>query len=180
MAKQFNILGVDKCEFGLPGDGVMGVDLTEFTDVEVGSAVIEGSSANETTLATETNDQYLTVDDTSDPTTFNIRLWGVTPEQQVLLMGGKVGSVADGEDEGFYMAPVSKPSIYLSFKITGKENNGKRGVIKFPYAKINAREQGTITKNGLPAIDVTVTANTPVTAAGVEGSPYTKGFEDVV
>ncbi|WP_028375989.1 hypothetical protein [Leeuwenhoekiella sp. MAR_2009_132] len=178
--KTNNILGVEKFELGTPGDGVMGAVLTEFTDIEVGSVVIEGSNSNETNIPTEKNDSYLTVDDTADPTTVTARLFGVTPAQQVILMGGKVGTVDDGDDEGFYMAPASKPSIYLSMKISGKEIKGKRAVLKIPFGKVNAREQGTITKNGLPAIDITITANTPVSEAGVQGSPYTKGFEDVV
>lgn len=178
--KTNNILGLSSIALGTPGDGVMGAALTEFTDVEVGSVVIEGANSNETTIATEAEDSYLTVDDTADPTSLTFRLFGVTPEQRVMLMGGKVGIAEDGEDEGNYMAPASKPSIYLSLKAVGKAINGKKGVIKIPYGKVNAREQGTITKNGLPAVDVTVTANTPVSAAGDQGSPYILGFEDVV
>ena len=178
--KTNNILGIASIALGLPGDGVMGAALTEFTDVEVGSVVIEGTNSNETTIATETEDNYLTVDDTTDPTTLTFRLFGVTPEQRVMLMGGKVGTVDDGEDEGNYMAPASKPSIYLSLKAVGKAIKGKQAVFKIPYGKVNAREQGTITKNGLPAVDVTVTANIPVSAAGDKGSPYIIGFEDVV
>ena len=180
MAKSNNILGLEKVELGTPGDGVMGASLTEFGDVEVGSVTIEGSSSNETTISTETDDNYLTVDDVADPTSLTMRLFGVTAEQRVMLMGGKVGTVDDGEDEGNYMAPATKPSIYLSLKATSKNVGGKRAVLKIPYGKVNAREQGTITKNGLPAVDITITANTPESAAGEKGHPYILGFEDVV
>lgn len=180
MAKYNNLLGLEKVEIGDPGDGIMGADLTEFNDIEVGSVTIEGANANEENIPTEANDTYLTVDGTVDPTSITLRLFGVTAEQRVQLMGGKVGTVDDGEDEGSYMAPVGKPAIYKSFKATSKTIDGKRGVFKIPYGKVNAREQGTITKNGLPAVDITITANTPESEAGVEGNPYILGFEDVV
>lgn len=180
MAKSNNILGLQAVYIGDPGDGVMGTTLTEYNDVEVGSVTIEGANANEENIPTEANDTYLTVDGTVDPTSITLRLFGVTAEQRVELMGGKVGTVDDGEDEGNYMAPAAKPSLYKSFKAVGKTIDGKRGVFKIPYGKINAREQGTITKNGLPAVDVTITANTPESQAGEEGSPYIIGWEDVV
>lgn len=180
MAKKNNILGVEKLLLGAPGDGVMGTSLTEFNDIEVGSITFEGSQANETTIPTEANDAYITVDDTADPTTLTVRLFGVTPEQRVMLMGGRVGAVEDGEDEGNYLAPSSKSNIYLSAKLEAKEVDGERAVIKIPYGKISAREQGTITKNGLPAVDVVITANTPESLAGDEGSPYILGWEAVV
>ncbi|CAL67387.1 hypothetical protein [Christiangramia forsetii] len=180
MSKQHNFLGIVAVYFGDPGDGVMGDTLTEFNDIEVGSTTLEGASANEENIPTESNDTYITVDGTVDPTNMVVRLFGVTPEQRVQLMGGKVGTVDDGEDEGNYMAPAGKPSIYQSFKAVGKTVDGKRGVLKIPYGKISARDQGTLTKNGLPAVEVRITANTPESAAGDEGSPYILGFEDVV
>lgn len=180
MAKENNILGVTGIFIGDPGDGVMGTTLTEFNDIEVGSTGLEGSEANEETIATESNDSYLTVDNTATPTTLTFRLYGLTPAQRVELMGGRVGGVEDVGDEGNYLAPSSIEPIYKSVKLVGKEINGKRGIIKVPFGKLVARESGTITKNGLPAVEVRVTANTPESQAGVEGSPYILGWEDVV
>ena len=179
MAKANNILGVTSIGIGEPGDGVMGTALTEFTDIEVNSTGLEGSQSNETTIPTENSDSYLTVDDTADPTTLSFRLYGCSAEDRVLLMGGTVGAVGTPE-EGNYLAPITKPSIYRSVKLAGKEIEGKRGVIKVPFGKVSARDQGNITKNGLPAVEVTVTANTPESAAGVKGNPYILGWETVV
>lgn len=179
MAKENNILGVTGIFIGDPGDGVMGTDLIEFNDIEVGSTGLEGSQANEETISTEGNDAYLTVDNDATPTTLTFRAYGVTPEQRVELMGGRVGTSADGEDEGNYLAPSSIVPIYKSVKLVGKEINGKRGVFKIPYGKVTARESGTITKNGLPAVEIAVTANTPETSAGVKGAPYILGWETV-
>jgi len=182
MAKENNMLGVVYVGLGEPGDGVMPAKstLTEFTDVEVASVTIEGSQTNETNISTEAEDAYLTVDATADPTSVVLRLFGVTPTQRILLMGGSVNDVVGDELEGMWMAPVTKEVIHLSLRTEGKEIKGKKGVFVIPYGKVSARDQGTITKDGLPAIEVTITANTPVSAAGLQGPPYAYGSIAVV
>lgn len=173
MSANNNFLGVSYFGLGAPGDGIMGTTLTEFTDIEVGSVNIEGSQPNEQTISTESDDNYLTVNNNTTPTTVRVRLFGITAAQMVVLAGGE----ATGD---VWSAPQSAPNIYLSMRMRGKEVNGKRGILEIPYGKIVARPQGTITKNGLPATDVTITANTPVSAAGDKGAPYSIGTEDVV
>ena len=180
MAKKDNILGIAYFGLGAPGDGVMGDVLTEFSDIEVGSVGIEGSQANETTIPTEADDAYLTLSDTATPTSATARIYGVTPTELVILMGGSVDATVGGPDEGKWLAPASVPNIYLSMKIEGYAIDGAKAVIKFPYAKVSARLQGNITKNGLPAVDVTITANTPESALGVKGAPFIYGTETVV
>lgn len=180
MAKKQNILGVAYFGLGTPGDGVMGATLTEFQDIEVNSVNIEGSQANETTIPTEADDAYITLSDTPSPTTVTVRLYGVTPTQRVMLMGGTVNAEVGGEDEGKWEAPGTVPNIYLSMKLEGKEIDGEKAVLKIPYGKVSARDQGNITKNGLPAVEVTITANTPETSGGVKGAPYIIGTETVV
>jgi hypothetical protein len=178
MSKKNNILGVAYFGLGTPGDGVMGATLTQFKDVEVGSITIEGSQANDTTIPTEADDAYISISDTATPATITARLYGVTPTEMVMLAGGSVGDT--GEDTGKWLAPGSIPNIYLSLKMEGQAIDGEKGVLKMPYAKVTARLQGTITKNGLPAVDVTITANTPESAAGVKGSPLIYGTEAAV
>lgn len=166
--KTNNILGVEYFGLGAVGDGVMGATLTEFRDIEVGSVNIEGSTPNETTIPTENDDAYLTLNDTASPTTVSVRLYGVTPAEMVLLAGG----TATGD---LWEAPTTIPNVYLSMRLRGQAIQGKKGLLEIPYGKISARYQGTITKNGLPAVDVTITANTPVTTGGVAGAPYSYG-----
>ncbi len=282
MAKTNNILGVDKLLLGAPGDGVMGTTLTEFQDIEVNSLNVEGSTGNETTIPTEADDAYITLSDTASPTTVSVRLYGVAPDQMVMLAGGSVGGAAlaspvnaaftagtgtlaaatyyyrvsainaegetlasaetslalasvggvnvnwgsvagatgykvygrsigaeefiasvgnvttflddgsitpsgalptvnsTGQDEGSWLAPGTIPNIYLSAKILGKPIDNVAGSLKIPYGKVTARLQGNITKNGLPAVDVSITANTPETSGGVKGSPFIIGAEAVV
>ncbi len=174
MASINNFLGVSSFELGAPGDGVMGDTLTNFPDVEVGSVNIEGATQNQETISTEANDSYITVNGDPTPGSVSARLYGVTPAQMVVLAGGEV----DGTS-GLWNAPKTAPDIYLSFRMKGKAINNKRGVLQMAYAKISARLQGTVTKNGLPAVDITITANTPVSALLVEGPPYSYGTEDV-
>lgn len=179
MAKENNILGVDQFGFGTPGDGVMGTIDDFYNDVEVGSVNIEGSSPNDTTIPTEEDDAYITISDTANPSIVTARLYGVTPEQMVNLAGGSVNAEAGGPNEGMWEAPTSQPNIYKSFEMLGKAINGKQGVLRFPYAKIIARLQGTATKNGLPAVEVTITANTPESSGGVKGHPVIYGTKAV-
>lgn len=173
MSAPNNFLGVSYFGLGAPGDGIMGDTLTNFEDVEVGSVNIEGSQANAQTIPTENSDSYISVNGEPTPNTVTARLFGVTPAQMVLLMGGAVNGT-----DGLWEAPASKPNIYLSFQMKGKDNGGKVGVLEMAYAKIDARLQGTVTKNGLPAVDVTITANTPVSALAVAGPPMRYGVED--
>lgn len=174
MANKNNFLGVETFKLGAPGDGIMGATLTNFPDVEVGSVNIEGTQQAQDTIPTESSDSYITLNGDVTPATVTARLYGVTPAQMVILAGGEV----DGTT-GLWNAPATAASIYLSFEMKGKAILDKRGVLLMPYAKVNARIQGTITKNGLPAVDITLTANTPVSAALVEGPPYSYGVEDV-
>lgn len=178
MAKEDNILGVGFLGLGTPGDGVMAVVLDEYSDVEVNSVVLDGSSGNESTIPTEGDDAYISLTDTATPTTVKFRLYGLTPAERVKVMGGEV--IAAGDDAGKWGAPRAIPNIYLSLQLEGKEINGKKAVLKIPYGKVTAKDQGNITKNGLPAVEFTVTANTPETSGGVKGNPYIIGTEAVV
>lgn len=106
MAKTDNILGVAYLGLGAPGDGVMGATLTEFTDIEVNSVTIEGSTGNDTNIPTEADDAYITLTDSPSPTTIKVRAYGITPAQRVLIMGGEINTETGGDDEGKWMAPV--------------------------------------------------------------------------
>lgn len=170
MSKADNILGVGKVEIGVPGDGVVSAALVEFKDVEVNSVSFEGETTATETLKTESNDTYITVDGETTPASVKLRLLGVPLSEYPMLMGGSFAA-----DK--YSAPKKKTSIYLSLVLESLPNNGKKRVITIPYAHADAKVQGNITKNGLPAVDITFTANTPVSAADVEGDPYT--IEDI-
>lgn len=167
MAKNDNVLGVESIELGTPGDGVMGGTLTAFTEVELNSVNFTGASSSDETISTEQEDAYLTIGTSAEASVLTFRLYGVSNESAVLLMGGTFDSPTDE-----YRAPESVADTYLSVRLTSKTINGAKMEIDFPYAKISARHDGTITKSGLLAIDVTATANTPVSAAQVKGAPY--------
>lgn len=166
MASNQNILGVETFKLGAPGDGIMGVSLTEFPDIEVNSIVIDGEQANEETIPTEANDSYITLNADVTPMKLTIRLYGVDLADYPLLMGGTF--TTDHWD-----SPKVKPNIFLSCELVSTLIGPDQRMIEIPYGKVNARVQGNITKNGLPAVDIEITANTPVSASQVEGPPYT-------
>jgi len=165
MAKETNIRGVAKIEIGLPGDGVVGAALTEFLGnvVVLNSLNLDGGDASELTIATEGDDSYLTVDTGKAPTTATFKLLEVVGVDAVMLLGGSYDSPSKTWD-----APNTSISKYLSVVITDLAGNQ----VIFPYAKIAAKYLGNITKSELLSIEIKATANTPVSAADVEGAPY--------
>ena len=165
MAKNDNVLGIETIEIGAPGDGIMGATLTSFTVVELNSTSFAGAEANEETLTTEQEDAYLTIGATANPNVLQFRLFEVFGDALVLLMGGTYAT-------GKWEAPLSVPDTFLSVRLTSKPINGFKMTIEFPYAKVSARHEGSITKNNLLAVAVTATANTPVSALAVKGAPY--------
>lgn len=165
MASDKNILGIESFKLGAPGDGIMGVSLTTFPDIEVNSIVIDGEQANEETIPTEANDSYITLNADVTPMKLTIRLYGVDLADYPMLMGGTF-SVDNWE------SPKVKPNIFLSCELVSTAIGTNKRKVEIPYGKVNARLQGNITKNGLPAIDIEITANTPVSAIQVEGAPY--------
>lgn len=177
MAKENNLRGVASVEFGTPGNGVMGASLTAFTAVEVGSTNMSGAEANTETLSTEQEDAYLTLTADATPTSLTVRLFEVFGDDAVLLMGGSYSAGPPPK----YSAPIAVPDIFLSFRLTTQPINGKIAKLEFPYAKVVARHEGTLTKNGLLAVEVVVTANTPVvTPAGTKNPPYDLIIADAV
>ena len=165
MAKNDNVLGVATIEIGDPGDGVMGISLTTYSAVELNSLSFSGAEANEETIPTEQEDAYLTLAAAATPTTCTFRLYEVFGADAVNLLGGSFAT-------NTWDAPESVPDLYKSIRITSKPIDGFYFTIEMPYARISARHEGTITKNALLTIEVTATANTPVSAAQVKGAPY--------
>lgn len=167
MAKNDNVHGVEQIELGAPGDGVMGTTLTAFTDIEVNSVNLSGATASNENIPTEDEDAYLTIGTSSEPTTMTFRLYGVFGDDLVLLMGGSYDSMTTT-----YSAPKAVADTYLSVRLTSKAISGFKMHLEMPYAKIDARHEGAITKSALLALEVTATANTPVSSGQVEGPPY--------
>lgn len=168
MAKKDNIRGVEKIEFGPCGNGVVGTSLTSFTAVVVNSLTLTGSEASEETIPTEQDDSYLTLNSGSTPAKGSVKLYEVTGDAAVMLLGGSYDATKKE-----WSAPKTAPNTFLSVVITTEEVNGQKAKITFPYAKIKAKHSGNVTKKELLSVEVEFTANTPVTSTGVEGAPYT-------
>lgn len=172
MAQGDNIFGIESLEIGAPGDGVMGVSLSSYTDIEKGSLTLDGAESSENTIQTEGNDSYVTLNADVTPTTLNVRVYGIPVADYPMLMGG---SVAGSK----WSQPASVENIFLSIRLTSKALGGKQAIIEMAYCKVVARVQGTVTSDGLPAIAINATANTPISAAQVAGDPVTIEFASV-
>jgi len=173
MAKKDNIKGVEVISIGLPGDGVVGTAFSFFRAVVLNSLSLTGSEATEETIGTEQDDSYLTVNTGSNPATATFKLYEVTGEDAVMLMGGEWDA-----DTKTWKAPKTPPDKHLSVVIATDPLKGQKAKITFPYAKVVARYDGSITKSELLSIDVSITANTPVANDGTEGAPYEIQFLD--
>lgn len=167
MAKENNVRGVEKLELGIPGDGVVGASLTSFTEISLDSVTVTGGKGSNEDISTYQEDVYLSVTTTTEARILEVTLYGVTGENLVLLMGGSWD--ATGKE---WSAPANAPNIYLSAVLTSEETNGKKAVLTYAYAKIDASFDGSIGKSQLLDVKVTITANTPISAAGVKGSPF--------
>lgn len=172
MAKENNLLGIEKFEMGVyvaPANNTadfMSGAFTEFPDIEINSVSKEGQSAEENTIPTEANDSYITLNATVTPSKLKIRVYGVDLSDYPLLMGGTFS--VDKWSE-----PKVKPNIFLSVRLTGTSIDGFKRVVEIPYGKINAKESGSIGKDKLMAIDIEITANTPIAVDVSEGAPLT-------
>ena len=169
MAKEDNIRGVEKIEIGLPGNGVVGTNLTQFKAVVLNSLSLTGGEANEETIKTEQDDSYLSINTASTPATSTFKLYEVAGAGAVMLLGGS-WDVASKT----WSAPKIAPDKHLSVVITDIVGNK----ITFPYAKVAAKFDGNITKGELLSVNVIITANTPIATSGTEGAPYEVVFAE--
>ncbi len=166
--KKDNIRGVESINIGATGDGVVGTDLTAFKDIAVNSLNFKGAKGKTDTIPTEGNDSYLTLVSGSDSATGTFKLYGVTGEQAVMLMGGTYDA-----DKKEWKAPKTVPSKHLSIVIKTEEVEGQSAIITIPYASVDASYAGNLTKKELLTVEVNFKADTPVSSAGVEDAPYT-------
>ncbi len=158
------IRGIEKIEFGLPGDGVAG-DLTEeFTKFKVSSMVFKDPKYGTENIPAENDPNFLTVGTDGEPSTVGGELYEVPINKLPMLTGGTYDS-----DNGGYAPPSSATDVYLTVKVTSVATRGKKMEITFPFAKITAWREGTMTANELVTLHFEAVANTPVSSEGEKG-----------
>lgn len=165
MGKEKNLHGVRILELGLPGDGVMGSNLTQFNEIEFQSLVIEGVGSKVIHFDTEADDNFFTVSDGKVPLALRVRLFEVDLSNYPLLMGGTYAN-------GRWDAPNVMPEVHLSCRLTSFPVNGVSRVLEIPYGHVTAKIEGKVSLTTLPALEIALFANVPVSVAGNKGSPY--------
>ncbi len=171
MSKSSDIFGIGKLEIGDPGDGVMGTTLVEFNDIKEGSATLTLPKSETTKIFSETQRKapYRVVSSgASDGPKLALEMLGLDMDKWIEFLGGTYAT-------GKWTAPKTDVDIYKSIKLTTKptDDEGTVLVIEMPYALLTAGIDNPLTFNDLTAIQVTMEAQIPVSAAGVEGDILT-------
>lgn len=159
------IRGIEKIEFGTPGDGVAGTSLTAFTDFKVSSMNFKDPKYNSENIPAENKPVYITIGGDAEPSTISGELYNVPLDKLPMIAGGTYKS---GAKE--YYPPTSAPDIYLTVKVTTVATKGKKVEITFPYAKVTAWREGVLTEKELVTVHFEAIANIPVSASGTEGN----------
>jgi hypothetical protein len=167
MSKSSDIFGISKFEVGTPGDGIMGTTLVEFSDIAEGTCTITLPKSETTKIFSEVERKipYRVIDGgVSEGPKLELELLGVDMDKWETFLGGTYTT-----DKWVY--PNTSVSIYKSVKLTTKETdgNGKKLTFNMPYALITSGVEGALTFNNLATIKVTIEAQIPFSAIGVEG-----------
>ncbi len=159
-----NVRGIETIGFGAPGDGVAGASLTTYKDFKVSSVSFTDPKFSTENIPAENKPVYLTVGGDAEPSVIGGELYNVPLSALPELTGGIYNS-----SKKEYYPPKSAPDIYLTVKLTTVATNGKKIEITFPFAKVTAWREGTLTEKELVTVHFEAIANTPVSKSGVEG-----------
>ena len=170
MGKKHDLYGVEKIEYGPPGDGVMGGTLQTYTSIKDKTVTIDIPQSEPKKIYTEPNRSVPYRSFMGDPgnVKFSFELYGVPLAELPDFLGGEYVTL-----DKQYNYPVQEVDIYASLKITQRDTAaGLRLVHYVPYGFVSAGIAGPLTYDDLATLMVTVEANLPVSAVGAEGDPY--------
>lgn len=159
-----NIRGIESLEFGAPGDGVAGADLTKYEDFKVSSMNFKDIKFGTENIPAENKPAYLTVNGEAEPNTMGGELYNVPLANLPALTGG---TYDDTKKE--YYPPEVGQDIYLTVVLTTIATKGKKTQLTFPYAKVTAWREGVLTEKELVTVRFEAVANLPVAADGTKG-----------
>ncbi|MEE9408270.1 MAG: hypothetical protein V3V28_09365 [Polaribacter sp.] len=164
MAKEDNIRGIDRIEFGVPGDGVMGAGtFTVFKNVKLNSTNLTDQKPTTKKIPTENHANYRTVSEGAEPLKLTISLYEVEKENAVFLAGGTYTTATKT-----YTAPVTPVIKHLSVRLVDVEGNK----LEIPVAAVIGGRDGNLTKGDLLDFKIEIEAEAAITSAGVDNSPY--------
>lgn len=158
------IRGIESIAFGAPGDGVAGAVTKTYKDIKVSSMTFSDIKFGTENIPAENKPAYLTVSGEVEPNETAGELYGVPLSELPMLTGGTYD-----EAKKEYYPPKKGTDIYLTAVITTIATKGKKVQIIYPYAKVTAWREGTLTEKELASLHFNIVANEPVAADGTLG-----------
>jgi hypothetical protein len=164
MAKVWT-LGLSKIEVGaIAGDGGMGTSLSVLGSTYQGTCNITVDDASETEHYSEENEDPEIIVTRAGKTVLNFSIMDADMTVLQTLLGGTITGSAATE---VLALPNKAVNIEKSIKITPEKGH----VISIPRAKISAKHQGAVGKEGILLLEVKATVLVP-TKSGVAKLSY--------
>lgn len=166
-------LALDVAYLGVaePGDGVAGTAFTQCTEID--SVTFNFTEPKEVSFkAMDQEDPWAVVSKKGDPSSVEFTIPSPTAEEMVMFCGGKV--TGDKWD-----APNATPSIIKTIKIQTSPYEGKYTEYVLTKASIAGRISQAPGEEQTDLLLVKATIITPVSKAGVQGSPFSREVKAV-
>lgn len=175
MAEQARSLAID-CKYlgtGVPGDGVAATTFEQCREVHESSLTFNFTEANQIQFkAMGQEDPWAVVNRKGDPSSIEWAIPSPTAKEMQTYMGGKV------TDEK-WEAPITAQTIEKSVKFQTADYQGKYTEYLIPKASISARLSQAPTEEETDLLLVRATILTPVSAAGVRASSFSREVKAV-
>lgn len=158
---------------GIPGDGVAAAAYTQYPEIHEGSVVFnfaDGTSVPFKAMGQE--EPWAVINRKGDVSSIDFAIPSPTAQEQKDFMGGTV----TGEK---WEAPLSTPSIVKSIKMQTADYEGKYTEYVAPKTSIFARLSQAPGEEATDLMLVRATIMTPVTAAGVRKSAFSREVKAV-
>lgn len=157
-------IGLEYLKIGdIAADGDMGTSLAAVGVTYKDSCELMQDDAEVTDIPCEEFDDPVDSIEILGKRTLKWSIMDYAPDTLVKVLGGTVTGAGTELDPKVWGAPTTSPSLEQSI-----EMKSKSGIIfKIPRAKIRAKLNAKIVKNGVALVDITATILTP-TKAGVD------------
>lgn len=166
-------VGVSFLGYAEPGDGVAGTEFTQCPIVEEGTVVFNFNDPTAVDFRAEgMKDPWESFDKAGEADSFEFGIPSPTPEELKEFMGGTV-------DGAKWNAPVDIPVIRKSMKIKTLPYKGKQTEYVYALCKVNAKISRAPSSEQTDLLLVRCTKLTPVSAAGKQGSSFSREVKAV-
>lgn len=154
-------IGLDYLKLGdIAEDGGMGTSLASIGVTYKDSCELMQEDAEVTDIPCEEYDDPVESIEILGKRTLKWSIMDYTPDTLVKVLGGTVTGAGTEVDPKVWNAPTTSPSLEKSI-----EMKSKSGILfKIPRAKIMAKLNAKIVKNGVALVDITATILTPTKA----------------